>query len=229
VTEGRTCTKCGEFKLASEFGKKRWTNKDGSVTESLRSMCNFCKNKSERARVKAPRNQTPEAKARVRERVAEWKRKRLANMTEDERKLHREKANAITKAWVKANPEKRKAQKLKHRGRDIERKRKYYQEHKEEISEKWKAYYQRKKKQLMARQKEYLADPAVQERLREYRRKVRAEDREKARQKIADLNDNYVKSVIRAGTGLRADQMSMALVEAKKLQLKIWRMVYEKR
>ena len=111
MTEGRTCTKCGEFKLASEFGVKRWTNKDGTVTESLRSRCNPCKVLTEKERI----NATPESRARYNQRVSETRKKRLANMTPEQKEAYQKKASGWAKAWKLANPDKVFEIKKKHR------------------------------------------------------------------------------------------------------------------
>jgi hypothetical protein len=225
TAEGKVCTKCGDFKAASDFSTKRWTNKDGVVRTTLKSRCKPCHVQSEKERI----NASPEVKARNLEQTAQARRNRIARMTEEEHAQYAQKMKAWGARWRQANPETVKATKARHRDRSVERQREYYYEHRAEISAKWKAYYQRKRKELLSKRKDYTANPAVQERLREYRRLVRAEERLKIRQKIADLNDNYVKGVLRQTTGLVANQISQALVEAKKLQLKIWRMTHEKR
>jgi hypothetical protein len=225
TAEGKVCTRCNTFKLASDFGTKRWTNKDGTVQTTLKARCKPCHVASEKERL----NASPEVKARSLEQIAQARRNRIARMTEEERAQKAEQARARATRWRQANPEIVKESKARNRDRSIERQREYYYAHRAEISAKWKAYYQQKRKELLNKRKEYTADPAVQERLREYRRLVRAEERLKMRQKIADLNDNYVKGVLRQTTGLLAGQIPQALVEAKKLQLKIWRMTHEKR
>lgn len=225
TAEGKVCTRCNTFKLASDFSTKRWTNKDGVVRTTFKSRCKPCHVQSEKERI----NASPEVKARTLEQAAQARRNRIARMTEEEYAQYAEKLKAWGARWRQANPEIVKATKVRHRDRRVERQNEYYYEHRAEISAKWKAYYQQKRKELLSKRKDYTANPAVQERLREYRRQVRAEERLKMRQKIADLNDNYVKNVLRQTTGLVANQIPQALVEAKKLQLKIWRMTHEKR
>jgi hypothetical protein len=225
TADGRVCTKCAEFKLFSDFSTKRWTNKDGVVRTTFKSRCKPCHVQSEKERI----NASPEVKARTLEQAAQARKNQIARMTEEEYAQYAEKLQAWGARWRQANPEIVKATKVRHRDRRVERQNEYYYEHRAEISAKWKAYYQQKRKELLSKRKDYTANPAVQERLREYRRQVRAEERLKMRQKIADLNDNYVKNVLRQTTGLVANQIPQALVEAKKLQLKIWRMTHEKR
>ena len=220
----KTCTKCGEVKAFSFFGEKRWTNKDGTVTTSHKSQCKPCRYKVEKERITA----TPEAKAKYSERTAQARRKRIDAMTKEEKEQAMERQRAWSKAWSVANPEKRKAQKLKDRDNDIAYKRKRYQEKKEELNAKCKEYHQQHKEEIQERMKRYLADPKVQKRIREYRKKVRVYEREKMRKKIKNLDDYYVKQVLVQGTGLKPSQLPPALVEAKKLQLKIKRMSNEK-
>jgi Tfp pilus assembly major pilin PilA len=109
--EGRTCTKCGEFKLAVEFGNKRWTRKDGTVVEILKSRCHPCRAAAEKER----NNATPENRAHYSKRVSDARKKRLANMTPEQREAYQKKASGWAKAWKLANPDKVFEMKKKHR------------------------------------------------------------------------------------------------------------------
>ena len=181
----KSCTKCGEVKAFSFFGEKRWTKKDGTVTTSHKSQCKPCRYKAEKERIIA----TPKAKAKYSERTAQARRKRIDAMTAEEKQQAMERQPAWSKAWRAANPEKRKAQKLKYKDNDIAYKRKRYQEKKEELNAKCRGYM---------------------------------------KEKVENLDDIYVRKVLVQGTGLKPSQLPPALVEAKKLQLKIRRMIYEK-
>ena len=220
----KTCTKCGKVKAFSFFGEKRWTNKDGSVRTSYRSQCNPCRHQTEKERITA----TPEARAKYSEQIALARRKRIDAMTVEEKKQAMERQRAWSKAWRAANPEKRKAQKLKHRDNDIAYKRKRYQEKKEELNTECREYYQQHKEEISDRLKRYNALPEIKERKSAHRKVIRPQEREKMRKKIKNLDDYYVKQVLVQGTGLKPSQLPPALVEAKKLQLKIRRMSHEK-
>jgi hypothetical protein len=111
MSEGKTCTWCEEFKLASEFGIKRWTKKDGTVRESLRSRCNPCKVSTERERI----NATPESKAKHSKQLSVNRKKRLANMTPEQKEKYYELTRKWQKEWKRANPDKVFEMKKKHR------------------------------------------------------------------------------------------------------------------
>lgn len=111
MCEGRTCTKCGEFKLASEFGIKRWTKKDGTVKESLKSSCHPCRHASEKKRI----NATPESKAKYSKQVSVARKKRLANMTPEQKEKYYELRRRWQREWKRANPDKVFEMKKKHR------------------------------------------------------------------------------------------------------------------
>ena len=115
--EGRTCTKCGEFKLASEFGIKRWTKKDGTVKESLKSSCHPCRYASEKERI----NATPESKAKYSNQVSVARKKRLANMTPEQKEKYYELKRKWQREWKRANPDKVFEMKKKHRETQIGR------------------------------------------------------------------------------------------------------------
>lgn len=119
--EGRTCTRCGEFKLASEFGIKRWTNKDGTVKETLKSRCNPCKVLTEKERI----NATPESRAHHSKQVSDARKKRLANMTPEQKEKHRQLTLKWGNEWRRANPDK-----------VFDMKRKYRETHKEYLKAK---------------------------------------------------------------------------------------------
>ena len=185
MEDSKSCTRCGEVKTVSFFSKRRWTRKDGTVVEILKSQCNPCRHQAEKERIT-----TPEARAKHSERTAQARRKRIDVMTAEEKEQARERQRAWSNAWRKANPEKRKAMKLRSRYKDILYKRSHYQE---------------KKGELNAKCREYM------------------------KEKVENLDDIYVRKVLLRGTGLKPNQLPLALVEAKKLQLKIKRMSYEKR
>lgn len=111
MSEGRTCTRCGEFKLASEFGIKRWTKKDGTVRESLKSSCHPCRHASEKERI----NATPESKAKHSKQISVARKKRLANMTPERKEKYYELTRKWQREWKRANPDKVFEMKKKHR------------------------------------------------------------------------------------------------------------------
>lgn len=224
LEDSKSCTKCGEVKAFSFFGEKRWTKKDGTVTTSHKSQCHPCRHQAEKERITA----TPEARAKHSEQIAQARRKRMDSMTTKEKEQARERQRAWDKAWRKANPEKIKTTKLRSRDKEIAYKRERYQKKKEELNTKCREYYQQHKEEIQKRGKRYLADSEVQKRIREHRKKTRGYEREKMRKKIKNLDDYYVKQVLVQGTGLKPSQLPLALVEAKKLQLKIRRMIHEK-
>jgi hypothetical protein len=211
-------------KAFSFFGEKRWTKKDGTVTTGYKSQCKPCRYKAEKERIIA----TPKAKAKYSERTAQARRKRIDAMTAEEKEQAMKRQRAWSKAWRAANPEKRKAQKLKYKDNDIAYKRKRYQEKKEELDAKCREYYQQHKEEISDRLKRYNALPEIKERKSAHRKVIRPQERERMRKKIKNLDDYYVKQVLVQGTGLKPSQLPSALVEAKKLQLKIKRMSYEK-
>ena len=192
--EGRTCTRCGEFKLASEFGIKRWTKKDGTVTEALKSRCNPCKTLTEKERI----NATPESRAHYSKLVSEARKKRLANMTPEQKEKHHQLTLKWAREWRRANPDK-----------VFEMKRKYRETHKE--------YLQTKKandaktphgRELdRARSKRYYE--AHTERLLSRCRKARAE-----------LPDWYITAILRLPKGA---EVPKELLEAKRQIVKIKR------
>jgi hypothetical protein len=186
MEDSKSCTRCGEVKIASFFGVRRWTNKDGTVVEILKSQCNPCRHQAEKERITA----TSETRAKYSKQIAQSRRKRIDAMTAEEKEQAREKQRAWGNAWRKANPEKRKTMKLRSRDKDILYKRSRYQENKGELN---------------------------------------AKCREYMKEKVENLDDIYVRRVLLRGTGLKPNQLPLALVEAKKLQLKIKRMSYEKR
>jgi len=244
--EGRTCTKCGEFKLFSEFsiqGNK--VRADGTTYKKYRAQCKLC----------------------MKEKVQQWGKNYLAKHGDEIRARNREK-------WRLDNPPKEpKPKRTIEEAREYQRK--YYAAHKEYYKEYGKRYYQEHKEKMNAyvkkwqeenkerymevreahrnanrekisaqqranRHKLFAEDP---DKIRAQRRakKARAKDRDPAawnakmakynaptyKKMVAELRDSYVRQrLCREEDGprkLSAKDIPQSLVEAKRLQLMILR------
>jgi hypothetical protein len=160
-------------------------------------------------------------KARARE--AELRLRRSGLETPEQKEVRRLKQLALQKAWREANLDKVKAAKLRHRDREIERKRERYQEKKDELRAKCREYDKLHRKEISERQKQYNQIPEVKARLKAYQQARRPQDRITAREKIRNLDDNYIKTIIRRNVGLPAHMQPKQLIEAQKLIIKIKR------
>ena len=217
--EGKVCSACNTFKLADEFGFKKWVNKDGTENKCLKHICKKCRYKAEIS--------TEERRLAHNKKAAENRVKRLAAMTEAELEAHKSKRKQQSQAWIARDREKylalRKNSRLKRRDKEIAYKRQRYIEKKDELDAQCREYYLRNKEAILARSKRYNALPEIKEHRQSYRKQRRAEDRVAVRQKIAELDSNYVKLVIRQGTNLKHCHIPASLVEAKRVQLMILR------
>lgn len=194
--EGKTCTRCGEFKLASAFGIKRWTRKDGSVTEALKSRCNPCKTLTEKERI----NASPEAKQKHSKLIAEARKRRLAAKTPEEMGTLRKRHVEWGRAWRAANPDK-----------VFEMKRRHREKH---------ADYIKAKKAADARTPHgKMLDSARHKR---YFEKNRETINAKHKGRIEDLCDSYVVSLFRLPLELRGD-VPQGLIAAKRELVKLKR------
>lgn len=119
--EGRTCTKCSEFKLFSEFsiqGNK--VRADGSTYKKYRAQCKLCR----------------------KEKVKQWGKNYLAKHGDEIRARNREK-------WRLDNPPKEpKPKRTIEEAREYQRR--YYLEHREKYKEYAKQYYQEHKEEMNA-------------------------------------------------------------------------------
>lgn len=192
--EGRTCTRCGEFKLASEFGTKRWTNKDGTVRETLKSRCHPCKVLTEKERI----NATPDSRAHHSKLVSEARKRRLANMTPEQKEEYRQLTLKWGNEWRRANPDK-----------VFEMKRKYRETHKE---------YLRTKKANDA--KTHHGRELDRMRSKRYYEAHTEKLLTRSREARASLPDWYITAILRLPKGVEAPK---GLIEAKRQIVKIKR------
>jgi hypothetical protein len=160
-------------------------------------------------------------KAHAREKESREQRK--LNRTPEQKEELRQKFLAWNKAWRAANPDKIKAAKLRRRDKELVYKRNRYQEKKEELQAKCHEYHLAHKKEISERQKRNYQKPEVKARLKAYQQARRPQDRITAREKIRNLDDNYIKSIIRHNVGLPAHMQPKQLIEAQKLIIKIKR------
>jgi len=213
----KICTCCKQEKPLTEFTRRRFVYK-GTERWGHKSHCKVCHT----AASKAAREANLE-KARARD--AELRAQRMARMTPEQKEEHRLKFVAWNTAWRKANPDKVKANKLRHRDRAIERKRERYQEKLDELRAKCHEYYLAHKDEISARAKRHYQKPEVQQRLRAYQQAIRPQERIKARMKIRNLDPNYIKLLIRRNIGLPAHLVSESLIETQRLIVQIKREV----
>lgn len=210
MSEGRTCTWCGEFKLASEFGIKRWTKKDGTVRQSLKSRCNPCKVATEKERI----NATPESKAHYNKRVSVARKKRLANMTPEQKEKRRELTRKWQTEWRRANPDK-----------VFELKKKHRETHADYIKAKKARDAKTEHGRALDRARGERYRLAHPERVKELhaisRGKRREIDKEDARAKRVELRASYVAQCL----GLPIAEVPEELIEAERVRIKLKRLV----
>lgn len=219
--EGRVCSECNLFKEAKAFGFKKYKRKDGTEVLRMRSKCTSCRYRSEFL------NKPEEVKIAKKKQFAQNRIRRIQSMTENELEAYKAKQKEWNKIWRERLPEKylelRRQSRIKRRDEDIAYKRQRYAEKKEEINAKYRAYYLKTREERLAYCKQYNDLPETKERRKLYRKERRPEDRIIARQKISNLDANYVKLVIRRGTLLKHRHIPTSLVEAKRVQLMILR------
>jgi uncharacterized protein YPO0396 len=211
----KLCTCCKQEKPLTEFTRRKFVYK-GVERWGHKSHCKPCH--TEAGRVARQANLE---KAHVREK--ELREQRKLNRTPEQKEELRLKFLAWSKAWRDANPDKVKAKKLRHRDREIERKRERYQEKKDELRAKCREYDKLHRKEISERQKQYNQIPEVKARLKAYQQERRPQDRIRVREKIRNLDDNYIKTIIRRNVGLPAHMQPKQLIEAQKLIIKIKR------
>jgi hypothetical protein len=162
-------------------------------------------------------------KAHAREK--ELREQRKLNRTPEQKEELRLKFLAWNTAWRKANPDRVKAAKLRHRNRAIERKRERYQEKRDELRAKCREYSQIHREEISERQRKRHQQPEVRERLRAYQQARRPQNRITARTKIRNLDTNYIKLLVRRNIGLPAHLVSKSLIETQRLIVQIKREV----
>lgn len=247
TAEGRICTKCGDFKLFSEFASQGIkTRADGSTYRKYRARCKPC----------------------MKEKVQQWGKTYLAKKGDEIRERNREK-------WRLNNPPKepkpkktaeeiRARQKmyfLANREKYREYAKQYYQDNKEKLNAYVKTWQQENKERHTAVRKEYEA--ANREKINAQQkartRKAFAEDPEKVREQrrakkvrlkakdpqawnekmtkynhasqkrmVVELSDAYVRQRLARESDdgprkISAKDIPQGLVEAKRLQLMIVR------
>lgn len=211
----KICTCCKQEKPLTEFTRRKFVYK-GVERWGHKSHCKPCHTMNNRI----ARGMDLE-KAHARE--AELRLRRLGLETPEQKEARRLKALEWQRAWRDANPDKVKAKKLRHRDREIERKRERYQEKKDELRAKCREYDKLHRKEISERQKRYNQIPEVKAHRKAYHQERRPQDRIRVREKIRNLDDNYIKTVIRRNVGLPAHMQSKQLIETQKLILKIKR------
>jgi hypothetical protein len=162
-------------------------------------------------------------KAHAREK--ELREQRKLKMTPEQKEVQRLKVLGWQRVWRKANLDKVKAAKLRHRDRAIERKRERYQEKRDELRAKCHEYYLANKEEINERHQRHYQKPEVKERLRTYQQAIRPQERIKARMRIRNLDPNYIKLLIRRNIGLPAHLVSKNLIETQRLIVQIKREV----
>jgi hypothetical protein len=162
-------------------------------------------------------------KARAREK--ELREQRIARMTSEQRDDLRRKFYGWNTSWRKANPDKVKAAKLRHRDKELVYKRNRYQEKRDELRAKCHEYYLANKEEIVERHQRHYQKPEVKERLRAYQQAIRPQERIKARMRIRNLDPNYIKLMIRRNIGLPAHMVSKSLIETQRLIVQIKREV----
>ena len=213
----KICTCCKQEKPLTEFTRRKYAYK-GVERWGHKSYCKPCHTLSN----KIAREANLE-KAHAREK--ELREQRKLKMTPEQKEVQRLKVLGWQRVWRKANLDKVKATKLRHRDRAIERKRERYQEKRDELRAKCHEYYLANKEEINERHTKHYQKPEVKERLRTYQQAIRPQERIKARMRIRNLDPNYIKLLIRRNIGLPAHLVSKSLIETQRLIVQIKREV----
>lgn len=211
----KICTCCKQEKPLTEFTRRRFVYK-GVERWGHKSHCKPCHTMNTRI----ARGMDLE-KARAREK--ELRERRLGLETPEQKEARRLKQLALQRAWTAANRDKVKAAKLRRRDKELVYKRTRYQEKIDELRAKCREYYATHKEEISERNKRNNQQPEVQARRKAYQQARRPQDRVRIREKIRNLDDNYIKTVIRRNVGLPAHMQSKQLIETQKLIIKIKR------
>ena len=211
MSESKVCLCCKIEKPLTEFTRQKYAHKGVEVWKH-KAWCKPCRSK------KTIEDRLANVdKARATEAVN--RRERKENMTPEAK----EKKRAWIRAWSKANNERIKENALKHRDKTISRKREHYHDVRDERLAKSKEYYTNNKEKIKEKYKEYIAKPEVRARRRAYLDANLERERLRMREKIRNLDDNYVRNIIRVNTGLPQRLQSRPLIEAQKLIIQIKR------
>jgi hypothetical protein len=213
----KICTCCKQEKPLTEFTRRKYAYK-GVERWGHKSYCKPCHTLSN----KIAREANLE-KAHAREK--ELREQRKLKMTPEQKEAQRLKVLGWQRVWRKANLDKVKAAKLRHRDRAIQRKRERYQEKRDELRAKCHEYYLANKEEINERHQRHYQKPEVKERMRAYQQAARPRERIKARMKIRNLDSNYIKLLIRRNIGLPAHLVSKSLIETQRLIVQIKREV----
>lgn len=211
----KICTCCKQEKPLTEFTRRKYAYK-GVETWGHKSQCKPCHTLGN----KLAREANLE-KAHAREK--ELREQRKLKMTPEQKEVQRLKVLEWQRVWRKANLDKVKAAKLRRRDKELVYKRNRYQEKRDELRAKCHEYYLANKEEISERQKQYNQILEVREQKKAYRQERRPQDRIKMREKIRNLDDNYIKTIIRRNVGLPSHMQPKQLIEAQKLIIKIKR------
>lgn len=200
MTETKTCTKCGVCKPLDEF------RKDARAKNGRATSCKTCHNAVCKKWLDANKEKSKLA-------IADWNRRNPEKLKEYRRNRyvkHRERDLQASKRWRTANPEK-----VKERSRRDSAKRR-----KKPPLVKDETYFQIKREKNNARVKAWYV--ANKDRKKEY-------DIARTQQEKDSLSDGYIKSLLRQGTGLPGNSIPLPLIEAKRQQMKIKRLINERK
>ena len=194
----KVCTKCNEAKPLTAFSKKRWVNKDGTIRERPRALCNKC-------RYIAEKPSTPEQREERNARAAQRRQDRLSNMTPAERAEYNQKQYVWGKEWKRNNPDKVFLLKQRYRKR-----------HKDAVAAKKAADAATPHGKALdhARHRKYYANRSE-------------EIKASAKLRRDNLDDAYVKSLV-FRCKIPAHLIPASLVEARRLHVQIKRELKEK-
>ena len=245
--EGRTCTKCAEFKLFSEFSSQGTrTRADGSTHKKYRAQCKLCmKDKVQQWSKNYFAERGDEIRKRRREK---W---RLDNPPKEPKpKKTAEEIKARQKQYYLENKEKYREYMKKYRQDNKEKMNEYIRKWQEENKERFmavrKVYEAKNREKINAQQKARTAklfaeDP---EKIRAQRRAKKARLKEKdpqawnekmnsynkpsQKRMVVNLSDAYVRQRLSRNNDdsprtISAKDIPQGLVEAKRLQLMILR------
>lgn len=204
----KTCTKCGETKDFSEFGKDKYT-KDG-----YKRLCRRCERESVNKLKESPVMQLEKAvrsSVLVENKLLFKEGKRLCGtcrniflivelkkgyctecLLANVRNYNKKNKEKI-KEYLEKNKEKRKEQQKeyhkKNKEKIIERSRNYYEKNKEEIKDRNSKYYEKNKDKISEKNKEYLEEN--KEYFKEYFKEYRKENKEKIKEYMEEYQKKY--------------------------------------
>ena len=162
--EGKTCSKCGEWKEFDNF------NKDKNRKDGFKSSCKEC-----------IKHYYQENK----ERMKEQRKQRYHENKERENKRNKQyyqENKEQLKQYYQENKERMKQYYQENKERIIEQRKHYYQENAEQLKEYQKEYRQENAERLKEYQKEYRQENAEQ--LKEYQKEYRQENAERLKEHI---------------------------------------------